>query len=72
MGLVRARRERRKESLSSLLASASYPFELGQHLDYGGWYRRALELCGAGAPRVVEEECRAKGGAGCRYRLRWS
>ena len=37
-----------------------------------GWYRRALEMCGAHSPRVVEEECRAKGGAVCRYRLSWS
>lgn len=37
-----------------------------------GWYRRALEMCGAASPRVVEEECRAKGGAVCRYRLGWS
>jgi len=37
-----------------------------------GWYRRALEMCGARAPRIVEEECRAKGGAVCRYRLSWS
>lgn len=37
-----------------------------------GWYRRALEMCGATRPRVVEEECRAKGGEVCRYRLSWS
>jgi uncharacterized protein (TIGR02265 family) len=37
-----------------------------------GWYRRALEMCGAEGPRVVEEECRAKGGGVCRYRLTWS
>lgn len=37
-----------------------------------GWYRRALEMCGAKEPRVVEEECRAKGGDVCRYRLTWS
>jgi uncharacterized protein (TIGR02265 family) len=36
-----------------------------------GWHRKALEMCGARAPQVVEEECRAKGGAVCRYRLRW-
>jgi uncharacterized protein (TIGR02265 family) len=36
-----------------------------------GWYRRALEMCGVAHPRVVEEECRAKGGAVCRYRLSW-
>jgi len=29
-------------------------------------------MCGAQSPRIVEEECRAKGGAVCRYRLRWS
>jgi uncharacterized protein (TIGR02265 family) len=36
-----------------------------------GWYRRAMEMCGARSPRVVEEECRAKGGAVCRYRITW-
>ena len=36
-----------------------------------GWHRRALEMCGARNPRVVEEECRARGGRVCRYRLRW-
>lgn len=37
-----------------------------------GWHRRALEMCGAASPRVVEEECRARGGQVCRYRLSWS
>ena len=37
-----------------------------------GWYRRALEMCGVESPRVVEEECRAKGGDVCRDRLTWS
>lgn len=36
-----------------------------------GWHRRALEMCGAARPRVVEEECRARGGSVCRYRLTW-
>jgi uncharacterized protein (TIGR02265 family) len=36
-----------------------------------GWHRRALEMCGARNPRVVEEECRARGGQVCRYRLSW-
>jgi uncharacterized protein (TIGR02265 family) len=36
-----------------------------------GWHRRALLMCGAQNPRVVEEECRARGGASCRYRLSW-
>ncbi len=37
-----------------------------------GWHRRALEMCGAKKPLVDEEECRARGGAVCRYRLSWS
>jgi hypothetical protein len=36
-----------------------------------GWHRRALAMCGAGNPRVKEEECRTRGGAVCRYRLSW-
>lgn len=36
-----------------------------------GWYKRALEYCGARNPQVVEEECRAKGAAVCRYRVSW-
>ena len=36
-----------------------------------GWYRHALTMCGATRPRVTEEECRAKGGAVCRYRVEW-
>jgi Protein of unknown function (DUF2378) len=36
-----------------------------------GWYRKALEMCGVRGARVVEEECRAKGGAVCRYRVKW-
>jgi len=36
-----------------------------------GWHRRALELNGARNPKVVEEECRARGGAVCRYRMTW-
>lgn len=37
-----------------------------------GWHRRALEMCGASEVRVTEEECRARGGAVCRYRVSWS
>jgi hypothetical protein len=36
-----------------------------------GWYRKALEMCGATTVRIVEEECRARGGAVCRYRVSW-
>jgi hypothetical protein len=36
-----------------------------------GWYRKALEMCGISGARMVEEECRATGGAACRYRVSW-
>ena len=36
-----------------------------------GWYRKALEMCGVRGVQIVEEECRAKGGKVCRYRVRW-
>jgi Protein of unknown function (DUF2378) len=47
-------------------------FSAADCLTVVGWYRRALLMCGARAPRVVEEECRAQGGPTCRYRLVWS
>lgn len=36
-----------------------------------GWYKKALEMCGVSGVMIVEEECRAKGGVVCRYRVRW-
>jgi uncharacterized protein (TIGR02265 family) len=36
-----------------------------------GWYKRALELCGAQNPRVVEDKCRARGDEVCRYKVSW-
>ncbi len=36
-----------------------------------GWYRKALELCGARGVRVSETECRARGGRVCRYEVSW-
>lgn len=37
-----------------------------------GWYRKALELCGASSVRIAHDECRAQGGAVCRYRFEWA
>jgi hypothetical protein len=56
------------------LASPGWPrpFSAPDCLTVVGWYRRALEMCRARSPQVFEEECRAKGGAVGRYRLRWS
>ena len=36
------------------------------------WHRKALEMCGAAGVQVSEEECRARGGAVCRYRISWA
>lgn len=47
-------------------------FSAADCLTVVGWHRRALEMCGAVDVRVVEDECRAKGGAVCRYRVSWS
>lgn len=36
-----------------------------------GWYEEALKMCGAKEVKIVEEECRAKGGECCRYNISW-
>jgi uncharacterized protein (TIGR02265 family) len=36
-----------------------------------GWYKVALQMCGAKNVRMTEEECRADGGSCCRYRISW-
>ncbi len=37
-----------------------------------GWYKQALEMCGASHVSITEETCRARGGDCCRYRVSWS
>jgi len=37
-----------------------------------GWYKKALEMCGVTGVSMVEEECRARGGRVCRYRVKWA
>lgn len=54
-----------------LTTSDAETFSTPDCLTVIGWYRRALELCGATKVRIVEEECRARGGAVCRYRVAW-
>lgn len=46
-------------------------FSTADCLTVVGWHKKALEMCGAGGVRVSEEECRARGGAVCRYRVCW-
>lgn len=55
-----------------LTTTGAETFSAPDCLTVAGWYRRALELCGASGVRVVEEECRARGGAVCRYRVSWA
>jgi Protein of unknown function (DUF2378) len=64
--------ERTSEAEAVLTTRDSEPFSAADCLTVVGWYRRALAMCGAATPRVVEEECRAKGAATCRYRLSWA
>ena len=46
-------------------------FSVADCLTVVGWHIKALEMCGATGVRIVEEECRARGGQTCRYRIRW-
>jgi uncharacterized protein (TIGR02265 family) len=64
--------ERTGEREALLTTRDAETFSAPDCLTVVGWYRRALAMCGAGSPRVVEEECRARGGDVCRYRVSWS
>jgi len=59
-----------KEAL--LVTHDSVTFSAADCMTVIGWHRRALEMCGCSGVQVVEEECRARGGQVCRYRLGWS
>lgn len=47
-------------------------FSTADCLTVVGWYRRALERCGMKGVEVIEDECRARGGAVCRYKVSWT
>ena len=64
--------EKAGDAEAVLTTRDSETFSAPDCLTVVGWYRRALAMCGARSPRVTEEECRARGGAVCRYRLSWS
>ncbi len=67
------RREYRQTGLKEgeLTTYDAETFSAPDCLTVVGWYRKALEMCGVKGARVVEEECRAKGGKVCRYRVSW-
>ena len=62
---------RTSETSGLLVTYDAETFSAPDCLTVVGWYRKALELCGAHGVRVVEEECRARGGEVCRYRVSW-
>jgi hypothetical protein len=64
--------ERTAEREAVLTTRDAETFSAPDCLTVVGWYRRALEMCGAKQALVVEEQCRARGDAVCRYRLAWS
>jgi uncharacterized protein (TIGR02265 family) len=70
----RGRREYEKtgEREAVLTTLDAEVFSLADCATVVGWHRKALEMCGARNPRVVEEECRARGASVCRYRLNWT
>src|SRR5581483_380335 len=47
-------------------------FSVPDCLTIVGWHRKALEMCGATGIEIRETECRAKGGAVCRYEISWN
>jgi len=46
-------------------------FSVPDCLTVVGWYEEALKMCGTKEVNIVEEECRAKGGDVCRYKVSW-
>jgi uncharacterized protein (TIGR02265 family) len=68
------RREYRKTGATEgvLTTHDATTFSAPDCLTVVGWYVRALEMCGAKDVVVAEEECRARGGGVCRYRVRWA
>ncbi|HEX2717774.1 MAG TPA: DUF2378 family protein [Gemmatimonadaceae bacterium] len=70
----KGRREYQKtgEKTALLTTYDAEVFSAPDCLTVVGWHKRALEMCGATGVRVHEEECRARGGSVCRYKLSWS
>lgn len=64
--------ERTGEKVGVLTTHDAETFSAPDCLTVVAWYRKALEMCGCTGVKVVEEECRARGGRVCRYRVTWS
>ncbi len=64
--------ERTGERSATLTTHDSETFSAPDCLTVIGWHRKGLEMCGAQGVRIVEEECRARGGKVCRYVINWA
>jgi uncharacterized protein (TIGR02265 family) len=63
--------EPKDENSGTLTTRDAETFSTPDCLTVVGWYRRALEMCGATGIRIQEPQCRARGDDVCRYELRW-
>lgn len=63
--------ERTGERSATLTTHDAETFSAPDCLTVASWYRKALELCGVPGAKVKETECRANGGAVCRYQISW-
>lgn len=63
--------ERTGDRKGVLVTRGAETFSAPDCLTVVGWYRKALDLCGARDVRVGHPECRATGGAVCRYEVSW-
>lgn len=63
--------EKTGEKEAVLTTREAETFSAPDCLTVVGWYKQALVMCGATGVRIVEEECRARGGTACRYRISW-
>jgi uncharacterized protein (TIGR02265 family) len=63
--------ERTGEKEGVLTTHDADAFSVPDCLTVVGWHIKALEMCGCTGVKVMEEECRARGGQVCRYRVSW-
>lgn len=63
--------EQTGENSGVITTSDAETYSVPDCLTVVGWYRHALEMCGATGVEIVEDECRAKGDAVCRYVVSW-
>ena len=63
--------EKTGEKSARLTTYDAETFSAPDCLTVVGWYKKALDMCGAKGVQVTEAECRAKGGKVCRYEVSW-